>query len=235
MNNLNYVFIGFIVLMVIFIIIGICKGFVTMVFSLFSTLIVIGITLSFAPKVGILLRNIEPLENAIVNLIDSKLEIEGTVSSSMTQADVIEALPIPKIVAKLLASGKADKIVDPEGATTMQEYVVNMFTTAAFTIIGFLLTFIIASIAVFMLVKLLDVISKLPVLKQLNGLLGGVIGAMEGLVVTWFLFLVLTLFTGTSFGITLLKMIEQNGLLKWMYENNLISTFLLKLTESVFG
>jgi uncharacterized YccA/Bax inhibitor family protein len=70
-------------------------------------------------------------------------------------------------------------------------------------------------------------VSRLPVIKEVNKSLGGIVGLAEGVLVLWVACLVLTAFAGTSIGQNLLAAISDNGILNFIYSNNIIMKMLL--------
>ena len=96
---------------------------------------------------------------------------------------------------------------------------------AAF-VIALLLSKIILSFAV----KALDLIAKLPLLKEANCVLGILAGLVKGLFLTELMFFVVSLGRGTTLGNTLEKLITEAPVLTWLYKNNIlteiVSTFI---------
>jgi uncharacterized membrane protein required for colicin V production len=69
-----------------------------------------------------------------------------------------------------------------EVTAAIRDNVMAEVLSIAIAIIGLFLVLLIAIKIVF---RLLDLVAKLPVLKQANGLLGGIIGACEGFIWCW--------------------------------------------------
>ena len=70
---------------------------------------------------------------------------------------------------------------------------------------------------------MLDIISKLPILHQVNILAGATAGAIEGLVLVWIGFIIITMLGSTTFGQEALGLINDNELLSYLYNNNILS------------
>ena len=87
--------------------------------------------------------------------------------------------------------------------------------------------FLIASIGVAILCFTLDIISKLPVLHQINTLSGALVGALEGLVLVWIGFIIFTMLGSTAFGQEALGLITESELLSYLYNNNILSKSIL--------
>ena len=74
----------------------------------------------------------------------------------------------------------------------------------------------------------LNLLAKLPVLRQLNTMAGLAAGVAEGILLVWVLFVVLTMFAGSEFGRDAMEMIAKNPLLDFLYKNNLVSKFIAR-------
>ncbi|MCI9176077.1 MAG: CvpA family protein [Lachnospiraceae bacterium] len=88
--------------------------------------------------------------------------------------------------------------------------------------IAWILTFILISILLGFLIHVLDIIAKLPGIDTINHAGGLAVGLLEGLVVVWILFLVITLCQGSEWGGQMMDEIQNNPLLELLYENNLL-------------
>ena len=112
--------------------------------------------------------------------------------------------------------------------TVIKEYVSNVVINA----IAFFSTFIVILIAIKLLVYFLDLVSKLPLLKEINKSLGAVLGLLEGFLVLWLLCLLVTAGAGSSSGQVLLGLINESEFLSFVYNNNYlmrVATDVLKL------
>ena len=73
---------------------------------------------------------------------------------------------------------------------------------------------------------LLNVIEKLPVLKQINKLAGGAAGLVKGLLIVWIAAILVMILSNTPIGIKIAADIDGNVFLKFLYDKNLIMYFL---------
>ena len=67
------------------------------------------------------------------------------------------------------------------------------------------------------------------VIMMVNGNLGAgvAVGALEGLVILWIVFIVITMLGSTGFGQNCLTMINESKILNFLYDSNILSKFLL--------
>lgn len=76
----------------------------------------------------------------------------------------------------------------------------------------------------------LDIISRLPIINELNKAAGLFAGLFRGIIMVWILFIIITVFRETAWGNMALGLIEDSHILKTLYQSNLI----LKLAKVFF-
>lgn len=91
--------------------------------------------------------------------------------------------------------------------------------------IAWILSFILISILLGVLVHVLDILAKLPVIESINHLGGLAVGLLEGIVVVWILLFVVVLCQGTEWGKPMMESMQQEPLLRLLYENNVLEQF----------
>lgn len=72
------------------------------------------------------------------------------------------------------------------------------------------------------IVSSVDLIAKLPVIRNLNRLLGFIAGLAQGLLVVWAVFLAAEFLSTTNFGIWINTTSQMNEYTKFLYDNNLL-------------
>ena len=104
-------------------------------------------------------------------------------------ASMVSDIPLPEIDASGDVISQLTGLMEylnnndlGEVATAIRDNVMAEVLSIAVAIVGLFLVLLIVLKIVF---KLIDVVAKLPVLKQANGILGGIIGACEGFVWCW--------------------------------------------------
>ena len=109
----------------------------------------------------------------------------------------------------------------------LENYICELLTNIILNALGFFITFIVAAVGIAVLCFVLDLLSKLPVLHQINTLFGVAIGALEGLVILWIVFIVITMLGSTGFGQSCMTMISESKILSFLYDSNILSKILL--------
>ncbi len=211
--------------------IGLKKGLIKMVFSLASTIVALLVAMLFSPMVAGMMKNNE----AIVGFFDEKISAvvdftseEAQTETESTQESLIASLPLPETFKEsLLENNTAESYISMQ-AQNFEEYVCRQISNVIINAIAFVVTLLLAIVALAILCKTLDLLAKLPLLKQINAAAGLAAGVAEGLMIVWILFVILTMFAGTAFGSNALSMIAENPLLDFLYKNNIVSKFIAR-------
>ena len=219
-------------------------GFVKTVFSLVSTIAVIIITLLVSPITTNILNSIEAVPNTIRGGLEAVIDFSGLLEDEDsaenatldTGLQIVDGLNLPESMKETLKEALTQTVADNEAEAqayagekleALETYICNVLTEMIINAIGFIVTFLLASIGVAALCFVLDIISKLPVLHQINTLAGAGVGALEGLVILWILFIVITMLGSTEFGQNALEMVSESKLLGFLYDSNILSKILL--------
>lgn len=145
------------------------------------------------------------------------------------QQEAIKSADLPDVFKNLLTVNNNDEIYKQLGVTTFAQYVGSFLAKLIINIVAFLCTFLIVTIVLRAIVFALDIVAELPVLGLVNRLAGGAIGAVGALIIVWLLFIVVTLAYTTVIGKDVYGAIQGNGILKMIYDNNLIMKLATKI------
>ncbi len=94
-----------------------------------------------------------------------------------------------------------------------------------------LLIFVLGTLAFKWLIKILHILTKLPLVHGLNKLLGLMVGIIEGFLLVWLFLYIVQIRQGFLFGFDMEALIEQNGFMQFFYLNNLVE----HLMNTLFG
>ncbi len=177
---------------------GIKNGFVKTVFALGSTIVAIILTIWLSPMVANMMSNNETIMTTITEKVEENLSENS--------------------------SDEAYKVLQVE-AESIRHYTSIYIAGIIVKALAFVVTFVIVSLLLWLICHLLNIVAKLPVLNFLNRVLGCAAGIMEGLVIIWLLFILISAMAQTSFGMSVLKMVGESKPLLFLYEHNLISYF----------
>lgn len=86
---------------------------------------------------------------------------------------------------------------------------------------------VVIKIGISLLAKVLDIAAKLPVLKQMNGLLGGAAGLVGGIIVCCLMAVLLYIASAYGAGEWITKQLSTSIFAKYFFDNNVIIKFIL--------
>lgn len=216
-------------------------GFVKTVFSLVSTIAVIIITILVSPVVTNLLKSSDMISGGIEKKLEEIIDLSGIADSLSSQEEndptaFIDVLELPDSIKQTIKNSlletmeeKKEDAADFVGdkLDSLEVYICEMLTNIILNAVGFFVTFLLAAVGLAVLCFVLDLLSKLPVLHQINTMAGVAMGALEGLVVLWIVFIVITMLGSTSFGQDCMAMISESEILCFLYDSNVLSKILL--------
>ena len=125
---------------------------------------------------------------------------------------VIESLEIPDQIKKLLIENNNGEIYQEMGVQIFEDYVGKYLADRVIRVIIF---------------------TVLPILYGLNKIAGAVLGLAEALIFIWVGALVLTLFSGSEIGKSMITQINGSIWLTWLYDHNMLSYLVVGLVKSV--
>lgn len=228
------------------------KGLVRTVFGLFSSIVVLLAGTVISPIISNQLRNNDKIFNAISTRIEKSLEnygkngkrdeqsvdkkkTKGKKSKGKKSREIINADDI-YVPYKLLTGNQAVEeiitdILKNEHIKKAREDVqkevnhrVAIYLTGIVINSGtFILVYFILSVGLLVLGKVLNIISKLPVINELNRMVGGIVGIFQGLVIVWLIFTLMMVFIEKPFIQEGMRQIEENAFLRILYESNIIA------------
>ncbi len=157
--------------------------------------------------------------------MDSRLDSETLTKDAQDEA--IKQLQLPKVIEEQLL--KSDKDILKEGikASRLNENIARALTNMIMQVICFAITFLIFKVGVRVLMQTLGILSRLPVIKDVNRMLGGALGFAEGMIIVWILCIVVTALGGIPMGQDILSTIKGNALLSFIYNSNILLKILL--------
>lgn len=107
---------------------------------------------------------------------------------------------------------------------SVREYADRDIISVAIGIISLVVLVLVYKIASFIL-EALKLLSKLPVIKWGDALLGGAVGIVEGIVVIWILFTLIIMFQFGSVNTYVLEDVAENAILTFLFQYNYVAYF----------
>ena len=157
-----------------------------------------------------------------------KNAIEGADIPRDLQVTAIEKADLPAVFKTQLSTNNNSEIYSQLGVQTFAQYVGEFLSKLIIHIIAFLGTFLIVTIILRAIVFALDIVAELPVLGFINRLAGGVVGLGCALIIVWVAFIIITMLYMTSIGKEAYELIQNNDIIKMIYDYNPIMQLAVK-------
>ncbi len=138
------------------------------------------------------------------------------------QIRFIENLPIPNALKEQMETFNNAAGYVKLGAKDFGSYVINYIANLILNILAFLITLLVSWLIIRLILGALAVFTSLPIIGGADRLLGLAAGIMQGVLIMWVLFLVLSMFATTPAGKTLMDEINRTPVLETLYNTNLL-------------
>ncbi len=146
-----------------------------------------------------------------------KESLKETLMPAMKIDDALIDKHTPALLVSLLGSDIISQGTEAI-AIAIADAVVYLVTVVIFIIVIKLL--------VSLVFKLFNVAAKLPIIKQANGLVGGILGFVVGIFVCWIAAAVLSMFIGQEGTGWIIENVESSRLAKHMFSTNILFSIL---------
>lgn len=232
MNALVLVVVG---ILVVCMFMGYRAGLIKTIFSIFSMVVALILTMFISPYVSKALQSNEKIVDYFSEKVVLVLNLDELDNSIKDKTDQINHLPIPDTMKQSLMQNDSTENENALGATTFTGYLSRSIACMILNSLSFAITYVILIILLRVLCVVLNIISKLPVIHQINKLTGLAAGLVQGVIIVWLLCIVLVIFSGTALGKDCYEMINDSSFLGLIYNNNLILKFVTDITAGKIG
>ena len=229
---MNWLFWILLVIFALFVIQGARKGMVRTAVSMVSFILVIVAVSWINPYMGDFIREHTSWKESIqqrtsemlAGVIEDQLEPDAG-----QQEEIIRQLPLPDGMKELLLENNNEEGYRSMAAEGFADYLSGYLAYAVINGIAFVLSFVVTIILIRLILYAVDILTDLPVLGGINRAGGIVLGAVQGLLWLWIIFLVIALFADTPAGRVLMEQIRSNPVLSWLYNNNFLTMAIMRI------
>lgn len=209
---------------------GYLRGLVRVLFSLVAVFLTIVLATAIAPYVAHFLQTQTPLYQTVkekcVDYLQSAVEDGMQQETQGWETGTVFGIKMPEELQEIFTENtdaqgslvEASEVYERAGGFVAGQVVQRLAWVVSFALILALLSVV---------VHFLDILAKLPVLKNINRIGGLAIGLLEGLIVVWILFLAVFLCQGTEFGREMTDTIQENAILKLISDNNILEHMIM--------
>lgn len=147
--------------------------------------------------------------------------------SKLEQARWIDSLPVPDTLKKQLSEHNNKAGYTQLEADSFSEYIAGYMANLILNLLTYVAAFALVGVLLNVGIAALDLIAHLPVLHGVNQILGLFGGLLQGLLIVWIIFLVITVCVSTQPGSELMDMIRESPVLKTIYDSNILLKYLM--------
>lgn len=224
---MNWLFILLVLLLAASVARGIYTGFLRVAYN-FVEWILIFIFITWAsPYVSGFLTDYTSIPMQINEACDKQLHqwVEsGAAEELLLQSNVAGISELAEI-GVLLPSNLVSDMLEKAG---VYEQLSVQLSDMALRGLSYLLTMLLAVIVFYGIRKILKLVDKIPVINEVNRAFGGVAGILRGIIFIWIFFGFVIAFGTMPWARFVMSYIYENPLLTWLYENNMLLSFLLQ-------
>lgn len=220
---MNWLLIIVVAIIVLNAFIGRKVGLVKIIFSLFSFIIALILTAWISPSINGMLKNNETFYEKASQKVEDMLFRDQ--AETTNDEDLIEGLPLPKSIKESLQENKEKQVAN------IKSYIISHVTDIVINALAFVLTFVVVFVGLWVLSIALNIISKLPILNQLNKIAGFFVGGLQGVLIVWIIFILITIFAGTELGGVAYKQVEESTILSYLYDKNVLLNIVLNAVK----
>lgn len=233
---MNWVLIVVLAILAGYTLTGFAKGFLKIVYSLVSWIVILVFIICATPHIQNYLKNdtniynkvVAYCEEAIREQAEQEMEESGGDMSALTENELFAAIA-EKLPENLLEDLKAqtseitDELMESYGLYDKTAVALaDLFLQGISTLVAMIAGAIVSAF----LSMVLGFIAKLPLIGFANKVLGLVAGAANGLLIIWIAFYLVAVLCTTELGSTIITHIYASEFLTYLYENNIILSIL---------
>lgn len=169
-------------------------------------------------------------QNIDSKVIDEITDVTLAVEPARNQqVDIIRGMNLPEFMTNAIIANNNDDMRKKLGVDNFYKYLAgyisHMIINALAFVISFALIFIIANIIYFAA----GIVSRLPIIGGIDRIGGAALGFFEALLVTWLLFIAISIISNLQIGENLVKQINGSGLLKFIYDKNIFTPLIERI------
>lgn len=210
---LDIIFLAIIIICVIW---GAKRGIIKTALGLSSVLVSIALAIwLYEPFMELISQN--AAIDAVIDGFKESIKAAMLPAMNFDGALVDTAGNTPALFASLL---------DSDVVNQGQEAIAAAVADAVVYVITVVIFIILIKLLVSLIFKVFNIAAKLPIIKQANGLVGGVLGAVIGIFVCWIVAAVMTMFIGQEGTGWIIDNVESSKFARHLFDTNIIFTAL---------
>ena len=243
---MNWLLIIVVLLLALCVVNGYHKGFLRMMYSMVSWVIMFALITWATPYINTFLRENTSLyegitaycEQQIREKTEEQVGQEAAIAAGEVTSDAQQSagnqtditglgVKLPDSVINNISQKTADIAGDALEGSGIYTQVAGGLADFILNGVSFFIAFAAGMILLHFISKVLGIVSRIPIIRGINKYLGTVAGALYGLMVVWITFYIIALCSTSEVGGALIFYIYESPFLTYLYENNLIVALIM--------
>lgn len=218
--EINWLFIVTLMILLVYIVRGYKRGCLRVIFSLVALVLTLTVVCCATPYISEFLTEKTTIHQTIKTGCEEQIRESATETLGQKTDEYVKDDAFSSIIKNSSSEMLESTGMYGEVAGGMADFIVRG--------ISFFLALILATIIKNIIGKAIDIVSKLPIIKGVNRLLGIGAGFMQGVLIIWIFFYFIEICQTYTFGQEVMICVENNAFLQVLYENNLIVDIMTK-------
>ncbi len=216
-------------------ILGICmiiafnRGFVLSLFGLVSWVLSLVLAYALYPFVTKFLWSWQWFSSGITDFISRSMDLGSLIppNTLKAQTDMITSLPLPGFLTDTLLANNNPEYYRALNVDNIRDYLVNAIAGICIDIIALVLVFLLVMIVMRVVIRSLNILTKLPILNAINKYVGLIFGFLQGTIIIWILLILMICFISNKEVANLFQMLQTSTIAKFFHENNILRYLVL--------
>ncbi|MDO5022231.1 MAG: CvpA family protein [Eubacteriales bacterium] len=205
---------------------GLYYGFIQTISSFVAVVLSIVLSFVLGPIISNLLMGNASLSESLASITDAFVRVGdwdlantpvAGLKDSVTDT-IIQSVQLPESLSTILRDNLQNQSFASQNIYTVNEYVSQTIVDAGLKVLGFILSFILIYIILSIILSLIRHVFTFPVLRQMDTLLGGVLGVVRGAAVVMVLALLVPLLDTVIPKDAITPLMDGSSLFPW-FEN----------------
>ena len=224
------------ILFFICVLIGWAQGLFRVIVSVAGLVASLMIAAYVAPHVSGYLEEKTQIDERLAEHIVQELQFSelGQEATRGIQVAVIQELPLPETLKNNILDNNNSEMYQALEVSGVYEYISKSIAVVILNAAVFLLFTFMCRVFFFFLGKAVGELAKVPIVRSIDKVGGGFLGAMRGLILIWIFFLILSITSTFSWSQEMIQQIQQFSPLKLLYDNNVLLDIVGDLTKVLF-
>lgn len=218
------------------------EGLLHIILSLCSTLLAIIVAGMLAGPINTYIEENTGIYDQIIKQTDKfigktdAIEDQKALETSVTgdentfrnsAKEIMNKVGVPEDIQESLLGVDVAQLAK-DGIYTAKDLVVRAVSRSVGLAIVFVLLFLVMKIALSILIRITDLLNRLPLIGDINQFAGMIVGAAYGIVLVWVVLVFINMFSNMEIAQFILSGIEGNPLAELIYNNNIVMKLIAK-------